>query len=99
MFIDSEFVKAKNLTTWQLPWPIPLYNIDGTLNEASSVREEVDLLMHYGDHSEQNTFAVTSLGCVPMIVGHTWLVCHNPEIDWTTGEVTMSWCPEECGSK
>ena len=52
MFIDSEFIKAKNLMTWQLPRPIPLYNVDGTLNEAGSVREEVDLLMHYGDHSE-----------------------------------------------
>ena len=99
MFIDVEFARAKNLTTRQLPRPIPIYNIDGTLNESGSVREEVDLIMRYGDHSERSTFAVTSLGRVPIIVGHTWLVHHNPEIDWTTGEVTMSRCPDECGSK
>ena len=26
-----------------------------------------------------------------------WLVCHNPEINWRTGEVKMTRCPEECG--
>ena len=28
-----------------------------------------------------------------------WLVCHNPEIDWRTGEVKMMRCPEECGKQ
>ena len=31
-----------------------------------------------------------------MILGMPWLVHHNPEIDWKTGEVTMTRCPEEC---
>ena len=99
MFIDAEFAKAKNLTTRQLPRSIPLYNIDGTLNEAGSVKEEVDLIMRYGDHSERSTFAVTSLGRIPIVIGHTWLVHHNPEIDWVTGSVTMTRCPDECGIK
>jgi len=25
------------------------------------------------------------------------LAHHNPEIDWMTGEVRMTRCPEECG--
>jgi len=25
-----------------------------------------------------------------------WLACHNSEIDWRTGEVKMTRCPEEC---
>jgi len=28
-----------------------------------------------------------------------WLACHNPEIDWRTGEVKMTRCPEECGKQ
>ena len=28
-----------------------------------------------------------------------WLGCHNPEIDWKTGEVKMTRCPDECGKK
>jgi len=29
----------------------------------------------------------------------SWLVCHNPEIDWKTGEVKMMRCPDECGKQ
>ena len=29
--------------------------------------------------------------------GMPWLACHNPEIDWKTGEVKMTRCLEECG--
>jgi len=28
-----------------------------------------------------------------------WLGYHNPEIDWKTGEVKMTRCPDECGKK
>ena len=28
-----------------------------------------------------------------------WLACHNPEIDWRTGEVKMMRCPVECGKQ
>ena len=28
-----------------------------------------------------------------------WLACYNPEIDWRTGEVKMTRCPEECGKQ
>ena len=31
-----------------------------------------------------------------VILGISWLECHNPEIDWKTGEVKMTRCPEEC---
>jgi len=32
-----------------------------------------------------------------VILGMPWLERHNPEIDWKTGEVKMTRCPEECG--
>jgi len=28
-----------------------------------------------------------------------WLARHNPEIDWRTGKVKMTRCPEECGKQ
>jgi len=28
-----------------------------------------------------------------------WLAHHNPEIDWKTGEVKMTRCPEKCGKQ
>ncbi|KIM54687.1 hypothetical protein SCLCIDRAFT_99939, partial [Scleroderma citrinum Foug A] len=35
---------------------------------------------------------------VPLILSHDWLKKHNPNIDWTTGDVRLSCCPPECKS-
>ncbi|KAG5725192.1 hypothetical protein E4T56_gene10213 [Termitomyces sp. T112] len=86
LFLDTDYVQQHHLTTCPLSCPIPVYNVDGTLNEAGSICSVVDLVLHYQDHSEQATFAVTSLGKQDMILGFTWLCEHNPEIDWTKEE-------------
>jgi len=96
LFIDKDFVRAKNMSVNRLPRAIPVYNIDGTLNQRGSVREAVDLILRYKDHTERTTFYVTALGGVAIILGHPWLSRHNPQIDWTSGEVTMSRCPSDC---
>ncbi|KNZ75897.1 hypothetical protein J132_00910 [Termitomyces sp. J132] len=43
-------------------------------------------------------FAITSLDKQDMILGFTWLCKHNPKVDWTKGEVTMSRCPWKCSA-
>ena len=43
MFIDVEYVRTQKLQTHPLPDAIPVYNIDGTPNEAGSIKEEVNL--------------------------------------------------------
>ncbi|KIM66756.1 hypothetical protein SCLCIDRAFT_81072, partial [Scleroderma citrinum Foug A] len=35
---------------------------------------------------------------VLLILSHDWLKKHNPDIDWTTGDVKLSRCPPECKS-
>ena len=94
VFIDIEFVRAERLKTHHLPHAILVYNIDGTPNEAGSIKEEVDLICAYGNHTEHATFSVTSLVHLAIILGHTWLTEHNPEVNWHSGEVRMTRCPE-----
>jgi len=96
-FIDAEFIKRERFKTQSLPHAIPVYNIDGTPNEASSIKEEVDLICAFDNHTEHITFAITSLGQLAMILGHTWLVKYNPVVNWNTGDVKMSRCPDSCG--
>src|SRR3979490_3618023 len=60
MFINIEFVQAERLKTHCLPHAIPVYDIDGTPNEAGSIKEEVDLICAYRNHTERATFSVTS---------------------------------------
>jgi hypothetical protein len=41
-------------------------------------------------------FTVTQTGKDDIILGLPWLKQHNPEVDWRTEEVKMSWCPAQC---
>ena len=92
-FIDQQYVKSCRLQTRKLSRLIPVHNIDGTLNEAGSITEVVDLILWYKGHLERTLFTVTSLGKEKHILRHSWLRKHNPEVNWATGEVKMFRCP------
>jgi predicted aspartyl protease len=96
LFIDREYVKSNRLPTRKLSRSIPVFNVDGTANEAGSISEVVELIIQYDGHSERALFSVTSLGRQNMILGITWLREHNPEIDWRTGKVEMTRCLLRC---
>ncbi|KAG5718720.1 putative E3 ubiquitin-protein ligase makorin-1 [Termitomyces sp. T112] len=98
LFLDLEFVKCHGLTTQLLPKPIPVYNINGMPNEAGTINSMVDLVLYYQNHMEHAMFAITSLGRQDMILGFTWLHKHNPKVDWTKVEVTMSRCSWKCSA-
>jgi Retroviral aspartyl protease len=96
MFIDTDCVKEHKLNTRRLSHPIPVNNINRTPNEAGTIKEIVDVILHYETHTEQTKFAVTRLGGQHMLLRLPWLKEHNPEIDWASGEVKMSCCPVRC---
>ena len=73
-----------------LPNPVPVHNIDGTLNENGSIMEEVKVILQYGQHMEKACLAVTNLGQQTVIIGHSWLTHHNPEVDWACQSIIMS---------
>jgi len=56
-------------------------------------------MVQYKEHSEQATFHVTSIGQTTIILGHMWLMEHNPEIDWHMGDISMMRCPASCRLK
>src|ERR1700679_3819223 len=94
--IDRHYAKSSGFKLVKLTEPIPVFNIDGTPNKAGSITEVVNLILHYKNHSERTTFAVCGLGKQKLILGHSWLREHNPEINWVTQEVKMSRCPPRC---
>jgi hypothetical protein len=59
LFIDTEYVKQKRLTVQTLARPIPVYNVDGTLNEAGAISGIVDVVLWYKRHTEHAQFVVT----------------------------------------
>jgi len=72
-FIDCHYAKSNRLHTRKLSEPIPVYNVDRTLNKAGSITEVVDLILRYWNHSERTLFAVTGLGKQKLILRHSWL--------------------------
>ena len=98
-FIDRQYAKICWFNLIKLTQPIPVYNVDGSPNEAGLIMEAVSLLLHYKNHLEQTTFCVTNLGKQKLLLGHSWLHKHNPDIDWEKGEVKMSRCPLHCCSR
>ena len=50
--IDRDYAKSCQFNLVKLAQPIPVYNIDGTPNEAGSIMEVVSLILCYKNHSE-----------------------------------------------
>jgi hypothetical protein len=88
------------LTTRKLSRPVLVFNVDETPNDVGSIMEVVDLrlILRYRNHSENTLFSVTGIGKQHLILGHSRLWKHNPEIDWISGEVKMSRCSARCCS-
>ena len=80
--IDERFAKEKGQKMYKLPVPIPVYNADGSINSARSIREFAIVKMRIRDHSEQITMAMSNLSTHPIFLGYDWLKKHNPQIDW-----------------
>jgi len=95
-FLNMGFVKKHWIMTQKLTCPVPVNNVDGSPNEYGPISEVVELILDYQGHRERVLFAVTQLGEEDMILGLPWLWEHNPEVNWMTGEIKMSQCPEKC---
>src|ERR1700677_2811814 len=97
LFIDKQFVELNDITTRKLSRPIPIYNVDKTLNEGGTIKEAVDLIVSHGNHKERATFWVCGLEADRVILGLPCLRLHNPVINWSTGDIELSCCPRSCG--
>jgi hypothetical protein len=59
-FIDIEWAKLNNVPTRPLTNLIPVYNVDGTTNNAGAITDIADVVLRYQNHSERTQLAVQS---------------------------------------
>ena len=69
-FIDAKYVKQWDIPMITLDRPIPVYNVDGTSNQAGCITEQVQFRMSFGTHVEPIRLFVTDLGKDMVILGH-----------------------------
>jgi len=99
LVMSEEFVRKHRFKRTKLERLIYMRNVDGMLNYAGPIRDTVEMKIFFKGHKERMLIDVIRGQKWTVILGMPWLVCHNPEIDWKTGEVQMTRCPEECGKK
>jgi hypothetical protein len=87
-FIEIEWAKLNNVPTRPLTKLIPVYNVDGTANDAGAITDIADVILRYENHSERTQLAVTRLGKQSLILGY----------NWQTKDVKMSRCPLQCST-
>jgi hypothetical protein len=101
IIIDQDFATKNGLTLRTLKNPLPVRNVDGTLNKRGSVMsttiQRIRIKTQDGHYHEENAeLYVTTLGDNDIIFGTDWLHAHNPEVDWSLPQVAFTRCPVTC---
>jgi len=99
LVISSEFARKQGFKLKKLERPMQVRNVDGSFNKEEPIENTVEVNIYYKGHVERTEIDVIRGQKWSVILGMLWLACHNPEIDWRTGEVKMTRCPEECGKQ
>ena len=99
LVMSSEFAKKQGFKLKKLERPMQVRNVDGSFNKGGPIENTVEVNIYYQGHRERTEIDVIRGQKWSIILGIPWLTCHNPEIDWRTGEVKMMRCLEECGKQ
>ncbi|KAL0173559.1 hypothetical protein M9458_029527, partial [Cirrhinus mrigala] len=98
-FIDQAYAAQMGIVIEALSQPLKATAIDGrplTLSPITHRTQELTLIIE--NHSEVIQFYVTKIPSPAIILGHPWLVTHDPLISWTSRRI-IHWgatCQELC---
>ena len=99
LVMSSEFTRKQEFTLKKIENPIYVRNMDGTFNKEGLIETTVKVNIYYQGYRKRTKINVIEGQKQNMILEILWLVHHNPEIDWRTGEVKITRCPKECGKQ
>jgi len=69
--------------------------VDSFFNKKGPIEHIVKVNIYYQGHRKRMEINVIREKRWSVILEMLWLTHHNPEIDWRTGEVKITRCPEK----
>ena len=99
LVMSEEFARRHKFRRIKLERLVYVRNVNGTLNYVGLIVDTVEVEIFFKGHKERMSIDVIRGQKWSVILGMSWLRCHNPEIDWKTGEVKMTRFPDECEKK
>ena len=87
-FLDRGVFTQLILDTVPLDSPLDANALNGQLLARVCERTVPVILRFSGNHQENISSDIIDCPYSPLVLGHTWLKLHNPQIDWTARKVT-----------
>ncbi|KAI2661862.1 Transposon Tf2-9 polyprotein [Labeo rohita] len=98
-FINQDYAAQLGIETEVLSQPLTITAIDGRpLNFSPVIRRTKEIHLIIGNHTEKIQLYITKITSPPVILGHPWLITHDPFISWTNNKM-VHWgatCQELC---
>ncbi len=91
-FMDIELAREWGIPVSPLAEPISAKTLCGTpLTKITAVTGLVHLTIS-GNHTKEIRFLLIHSPSAPVVLGHSWLIKHNPFIDWAH-HIVLEWSP------
>ncbi|KAI2650848.1 Transposon Tf2-8 polyprotein [Labeo rohita] len=86
--IDQDYAAQLGIETEVLSQPLTITTIDGRpLNFSPVIRRTKEIHLIIGNHTEKIQLYITKITSPPVILGHPWLITHDPFISWTNNKI------------
>ena len=92
-FMDLSLARGLQIPSDSLATPLTVTALDGRpLGPGKVTLLTSPLRLSFNQHQEELSFHLIQSPELPVILGHPWLLRHNPHLDWSSGAV-LSWSP------
>ena len=81
IFINKRMAARHGFKLQKLERPIAVRNVNEMNNGGEAITYQIEVNVYYKNHVERMRIDVCNLGKTERILGMSWLVAHNPEIN------------------
>ena len=88
--MDLNWAKGLRFNYQKMHKPMVFQNVDGTMNASRSFQYTTNMRLFIGGHVENMQFILGKIHRHKIILGHDWLMLHNPKINWNDKHMSFA---------